>query len=98
VFGHDANPDEGLVSVAFAENSLEGQMIAGLLESEGIGCLQFLGTRGSQVARVAAMGERGDGPRRVMVRAADVERATELLERTGAEVDEFEAPEAPDLG
>lgn len=85
------------MEVAYANDSLEGQLIAGLLESEGIDCLQLLGLQGNQIARPAALGERGSGSRRVMVRSEDAEKATGLLEARRSEFDQFEAPEAEDL-
>jgi hypothetical protein len=93
---HGAHPEDELVQIAYAKDAFEGQMIAGLLESEGIASLQFVGLRGNQVARAAAPGERGDGPRRVMVGAAAAARALAVIERRLSEVDEGEAPEAPE--
>lgn len=88
-------PYDELVKVAYANDSLEGQMIVGLLESEGIECLQ-LDSDGNQIARAAALGEYGDGPRRVMVRAAQAERAASVIERQLSQVDQYEAREAPE--
>jgi hypothetical protein len=96
--GDHASPDGELVKVAYANDSLEGEIIAGLLESEGIECLQLVGSSGDQIARPAALGERGSGSRRVMVRPADAERALSLIERRRAEVDEYAGREAPDSG
>jgi hypothetical protein len=77
-----------LVKVAYVEDSLEGQMIAGLLEFEGIDCLQLLGLQGTQIARPAALGERSSsGPRRIMVRLEDAGRAQKVLEIRRAEAE-----------
>jgi hypothetical protein len=96
VRAHHPSHDGELVRVAYANDSLEGQMISGLLESEGIDCLQLLGPTGNQIAYPAALGARDSGPRRVLVRADDAERAINLLERQRGEVDEYEAREAPE--
>jgi hypothetical protein len=63
-----------LKQVAYARNSMEGEMIEGLLRAEGIKCmLQSTGT--------AMSGNRGlmVGPCEVLVRAEDVQRAHEVL-------------------
>jgi hypothetical protein len=68
-----------LVSVAFASDRAEGDMIQGLLDSAGISSLlQQAGINGPQIG--IGLLNPGGGPQRVMVRSGQAEAARALLE------------------
>jgi Putative prokaryotic signal transducing protein len=70
-----------LVELAMTHDRLEVRMIRGLLESEGIESIPFLGRTGRQIASEGSgMPFRASGAR-IMVAAVDAEKAFALLER-----------------
>jgi hypothetical protein len=74
----DALRGEDLVSVAFANDRAEGDMIQGLLGSAGIpSTLQQMGVDGPQLG--IGLLNPGGGSRRVMVRSEQAEAARALL-------------------
>jgi putative signal transducing protein len=76
--------EESLVSVAFANDRAEAEMIQGLLESCGIPSAQHhLGIDGPTVG--IGLLNPGGGARRVMVRADHAEQARALLAETAGE-------------
>jgi hypothetical protein len=75
----DAPGGEDLVSVAFASDRAEGDMIQGLLDSAGISSLlQQAGINGPQIG--IGLLNPGGGPQRVMVRSGQAEAARALLD------------------
>lgn len=81
VSGLDAHDDDELVSVAYANDRVEAEMIQGLLESAGIpSALQHLGIDGPQLG--FGLLNPGGGSRRVMVRADHAEKARAVLGET----------------
>jgi Putative prokaryotic signal transducing protein len=79
----DAHGGEDLVSVAFARDRAEGDMIKGLLDSAGIpSVLQQLGIDGPQLG--IGWLNPGGGSQRVMVRSSQAEVARALLAETAA--------------
>jgi hypothetical protein len=76
--------DVDLVEVMFAGDRVEGEMVQGLLESEGIpSMLQATGVNGPQLG----VGLAPRSPQRVMVRAEHADFARRLLAETGMEAD-----------
>jgi hypothetical protein len=79
----DARGGEDLVSVAFANDRAEGNMIQGLLASAGIpGVLQQVGIAGLQLGMGSL--NPGGASQRVMVRSDQAEAARALLEEAVA--------------
>jgi hypothetical protein len=68
---------DDLVVVRHVPTPLEASMVAGLLREEGIECYD----RPTNFAVGAADGWAAAGPREVVVRAEDEQRALELLDR-----------------
>ena len=69
-----------LVAVAVARNEAEAEVVRGLLASEGIDSIQRQTNFGAGVADGWAVG----GPREVLVRSDDAERARVVLARDEA--------------
>ena len=78
-----------LVRVAYAQDTVEGEMMQGLLEGAGIpSVLEHVSREddGSRFGFGLLPRGLGGGPRRVMVHQQQAEAARELLEETFAEV------------
>jgi hypothetical protein len=90
----DRHEGEEMVEVAFARDQVQGEMLQGLLETEGIrSMLQPTGINGRQVGYGVLYAGYGGGAQRVMVWESDAEAASALL--AGALVEE--EPEGADL-
>jgi hypothetical protein len=86
---------EDLVSVAYANDRVEAEMIQGLLESAGIpSALQHVGIDGPGLG--FGLLNPGGGAKRVMVSADQLEKAQALLAETLVEGERAELAEAPD--
>lgn len=84
--------DDKLVPVAFAGDRVEAGMLQGLLEDAGIpSAQQQIGIDGPSLGY--GLLNPGGGARRVLVRAADVEKARALLAETTVESERVEWPE-----
>ena len=81
------NPDE-LVRLTIASSEPEAEVIRGLLATDGIDSLQ----RPTDFAAGALDGWAAGGAREVLVRAADLEAARELLDSGGLEPERREYP------
>ena len=92
-------PGGELVKIAFARDRVEGEMIRGLLENDGIPSLLEqvgLNVDGPQLGFGLAPGGFGGGPQRVMVHANRAEQARALLAGTLVEEKEGAWPEVAD--
>ena len=68
--------DEQIVRLTVVSNEIEAEMILSLLQTEGIESTQQMTNYGA--GGIDAVGS--GGPREILVRAEDLERATELIE------------------
>lgn len=85
----DAHEGEQLVGIAHANDRVEAEMIQGLLEGGGIpSVLQHTGIDGPLIG--VGWLNPGGGSRRVMVRAAESERARALLAETLVEDEQMD--------
>ena len=66
---------EQLIGLTVVSTEFEAEEIGGLLEAEGIACLQ----RHTNQGAAASVGAAWAAPREILVGAADLERARELL-------------------
>jgi hypothetical protein len=90
----DHHEGEEMVEVAFARDRVEGEMLQGLLETEGIrSMLQPTGISGPQVGYGVLYAGYGGGGQRLMVWESDADAAGALL--AGALVEE--EPDGADL-
>ena len=67
--------DEQIVKLTVVANEIEAEMILSLLRTEGIESTQQMTNYGA--GGIDAVGS--GGPREILVRAEDLERATELI-------------------
>jgi hypothetical protein len=83
---------EEMVEIAFAKDRVEGEMLQGLLETEGIrSMLQPTGISGPQVGYGVLYAGYGGGGQRVMVWESDGEAARVLLDGALVEEESVEA-------